>query len=108
MRRRPYFWCENWWALKPGYKQVCKRAILKGGDDWVAVANSFKSEVRQWGGQSKSPDTMLAEVENEMSALLVQNQTDLTLQREKELQKEHQTILQPKNGSSTRELGFHG
>lgn len=93
VRLRPNFRCENWWSFRPEFKNVCKEAAVRGGDDWEGLKKSFKVEVKKWGIQNKSPDTMLAEVEKKMEFLMHQDVTDETLKREKELEHEHARIL---------------
>lgn len=90
---RPNFRCENWWALKPGFKQVCQRASTVQTQSWREVSTSFRKEVRNWEGNNKSPDTMLHEVEKRMADLESKPPDLINPAEENELQKEHERIL---------------
>lgn len=61
----------------------------KGGGNWNNLVREFKLEVRSWGALNRSPDSLLADVEEKMETLLLQNTTHESLLEEKELQKEH-------------------
>lgn len=68
-------------------------AAQKGGDEWDLITKSFKEEVKAWGALSKTPDTMLKEVEQKMAKLLDQNPADISKDLEAQYQPEHTRCL---------------
>lgn len=91
--RRPNFKCESWWPLKEGYIEVCQRAAQEGGNDWRLLSISFKRGIKAWGAQSKTPNSMLREIEQRMTEVQMQNPGSVLIEVERQLQKEHETVL---------------
>lgn len=93
VRGKPKFRVESWWSLKPGFKEVCQRAVSHGQADWTEVKSNFKKEVKVWLGDQPSPEHMLKEVEGKMAVLNAEIPDQHTKWREQELNREHQQIL---------------
>lgn len=94
IRARPKFRAENWWVLRPGFDEVCKKSAAARGTNWGNVRNAFKKEVRVWGAQSKMPCTMLKEIESGMAVLQAGKPDEIDPNQEQLLQREHDQCLQ--------------
>lgn len=93
-KKKQSFKCEDWWAYRDGFNEVCSKAAQIGGTDWSAVSKSFKSEVKKWGGGTITPDAMLRETETKMAELLSSDPATICLDEERRLQYEHSKCLQ--------------
>lgn len=75
------------------FRDICLKAVQKGGHRWSQVRDSLKNEVRSWEAIKESPQVMLGKVEAEMLDLNSKPQTQQVLNKEKELQRVHSENL---------------
>lgn len=92
-KSKPKFKSENWWMLKPGFDEVCKKAAELGKGNWAATRKSYKKEARRWVQAEKTPDQLLKEVEKRMAEMNSQRPDMVDKELEKEIQVEHDRLL---------------
>lgn len=72
---------------------MCQRAGSVGNSDWGYTKRQFKTKVRVWLKKCPNPDELRRRVEDEMKKSNNVLPNGLIIQREKQLQEDHQNTL---------------
>lgn len=93
IRRVPTFRCENWWTEEEGFKAIVDNLSENGPKEWAQMQKSFTTEVKQWLKDRKTPPVILKQIELEMEQLHNEPPGTDNVDRENDLQRQHQKYL---------------